>query len=73
MARRARRGVPRTDGATMVTWSYDFVMSKGSMMYSVDFMNGHGSGKSSLWAKPPREPYAAGQWRRIRGAFNDAR
>lgn len=59
----------RTDGATMVTWSYDFVMSKGSMMYSVDFMNGHGSGKSSLWAKPPRGPYAAGQWRRIRGCI----
>ena len=32
----------------MVTWSYDFVMSKGSMMYSVDFMNGHVSAKSSL-------------------------
>ena len=38
----------RSSGDVLTTWSYDFVMSKGSMMYSVDFTNGRVSGKSRV-------------------------
>lgn len=38
----------KSQGLTMTSWSYTFLMSNGSMEYSVDFINGHTSGKSRI-------------------------
>lgn len=36
----------KSSGMTLTTWSYTYLMSNGSSIFSVDFTNGHTSGKS---------------------------
>jgi uncharacterized protein (AIM24 family) len=38
----------RSDGNVMTTWSYSFLMAKGSVIYSVSFTNGHVDSKSRM-------------------------
>lgn len=38
----------RSDGNVMSTWSYSFLMAKGSVIYSVSFTNGHVDSKSRM-------------------------
>jgi hypothetical protein len=38
----------QSNGYKLVTWSYSFLLAKGSAIYSVDFANGHVSGKSRM-------------------------
>jgi len=36
----------KSSGTTLTTWSYTYWMSNGSSIFSVEFTNGHTSGKS---------------------------
>jgi hypothetical protein len=38
----------QSQGFTDTSWDYDFVLSNGKSIYSVDFTNGHVSNKTSL-------------------------
>lgn len=44
------RSIIVTKGAhyTSVSWSWDFMMSNGHVLFSVDFLNGHATGKSAV-------------------------